>query len=278
MRSHSETEDLLLKLVRYIHGGAWRDPLVDASSFATTVDLLASTEVTHAVAGYASINYRLSPYPNHPTKPSSADDPSRNAEHPDHINDVTRALFFLEEKYKISGRYVLVGHSCGATLAFQVPIEYNHFTMVPQPACIIGSEGIYDIPSLVKVHDHVPYYRQFCCAAFGNVEKAWVEASPYTAKTQAIWANTRTLIISHSEEDDLVEKEQATKMLERFAETPEWHGQSRYTPVTGSHNETWEKGTEMAKIILEGLDSWRLGRLASPVRGKSHAHTSSEAA
>lgn len=191
---------------------------------------------------------------------------------------MTRALLFLEEKYKISGRYVLIGHSCGATLAFQVPIEYNHFTMVPQPACIIGSEGIYDIPSLVKVHDQVPFYRQFCCAAFGNVEKAWVEASPYTAKTQAIWANTRTLIISHSEEDDLVEKEQATKMLERLAGTLEWHGQSRYAPVTGSHNETWEKGTEMAKIILEGLDSWRLSRLASPVRGNRHAHTSSEAA
>lgn len=188
---------------------------------------------------------------------------------------MTRALLFLEEKYKISGRYVLIGHSCGATLAFQVPIELNHFTMVPQPACIIGSEGIYDLPSLVKHHDHVPFYRQFIVAAFGNVEKAWVEASPYTANKQAIWANTRTLMISHSEEDDLVDKGQSTRMLERLADTPEWHGQSRYVPVAGTHDETWKEGTELARIILEGLDSWRLGRLASPVRGERHAHTCS---
>ena len=75
-----------------------------------------------------------------------------------------------------------------------------------------------------------------------------------------------------------MEKEQATKMLERLADTLEWHGQSRYTPVAGSHNETWEKGTEMARIIIEGLDSWTLGSLASPVSGKRHAHTSPEAA
>ena len=223
--------------------------------------------------GYASINYRISPYPNHPTQPSKADDPSRNAEHPDHINDVTRALIFLNEKYKINNRYVLIGHSCGATLAYQVPVELNHFAMVPQPACIIGSEGIYDLPSLVKHHDHIPFYRQFVVAAFGIGGKEWVEASPYTAKKQAIWMNTRTNIISHSEEDDLVDKAQAMKMIERLQETLEWHGQSRYVPVSGSHNETWEKGTEMARVILEGLDSWRLGRLASPVGEERHVQT-----
>lgn len=108
----------MLKRGSFIHGGAWRDPLVDATSFKPTVDILSASE--SGVVGFASINYRLSRYPNHGTKPSSPEDPSRNAEHPDHLNDVTRALIFLEKIYGISGRYLLAGHSCGATLAFQV--------------------------------------------------------------------------------------------------------------------------------------------------------------
>ncbi len=259
---------LLLRRDSYIHGGAWRDPLVYASSFESTIEHLVHNRGESEVVGYASINYRLSEYLNHPTRPSSPEDPSRNAQHPEHINDVTRALLYLEKKYAIDGRYVLVGHSCGATLAFQVPGVYN-LEDVPLPACIIGSEGIYDLKALLKVHDHVPFYRQFTVAAFGEVEKAWEEASPCSSTAPAIWANVRTLIISHSEDDDLVEKGQATNMLERVADTREWHGQSRYVPASGTHNEMWERGSELARVIKEGLQSWRLGRLSSPLRGLS---------
>ena len=57
--------------------------------------------------GYASINYRLPPLPSHATDPSSPDDRSRNTKHPDHVNDVTKALLFLEQNYGIYELYVL---------------------------------------------------------------------------------------------------------------------------------------------------------------------------
>jgi acetyl esterase/lipase len=167
---------------------------------------------------------------------------------------VTRALIFLERIYGINGRYLLVGHSCGATLAFQVPERYGS-EKVPQPACIVGSEGIYDLPSLLVVHNDIPYYRHFVVAAFGNVESAWKQASPHTAEAPAIWAKTKVLIISHSEDDELVEKEQAMMMLRRLVETNEWHGQMRYVPARGMHDEVYEKGVELARIIEEGLKS-----------------------
>lgn len=205
--------------------------------------------------GFASINYRLSPYPNHSTNPSSLVDPSRNAEHPDHLNDVTRALIFLEQTYRISDRYLLVGHSCGATLAFQIPEKHGKET-VPRPSCIIGSEGIYDLPSLLSTHQDspfYPFYLQFIVSAFGEIESAWIEASPCAAKAPSIWAKTKVLMISHSEEDDLVEKQQSLKMLARITETKEWDGQATYVPVFGNHDEIHEKGVEMARIIEEGL-------------------------
>lgn len=257
----------------FIHGGAWRDPLDNSMSFKPTLDRLAKFEDQTNIAGYASINYRLSPYPNHPTCPSSPDDASRNAKHPDHINDVTRALLYLQRKYGIDKHYVLVGHSAGATLAYQVPQVYND-EKVPVPACIIGSEGIYDIPSLLDVHTHVPFYRQFCVAAFGDDSKAWKEESPTTCTKAAIWAKTRTCIISHSEEDDLVEKTQATKMMARLKSSKDWRGECKYVAVTGSHMEVFQCGKELARVIKIGLESWRIGaqgkRISGPMRGLSN--------
>ena len=47
-------------------------------------------------------------------------DPARSSVHPDHIHDVQAAVRYLQQKYEIGRNYVLVGHSCGATLAWQV--------------------------------------------------------------------------------------------------------------------------------------------------------------
>ncbi|RAH63943.1 arylformamidase [Aspergillus aculeatinus CBS 121060] len=109
-----------------IHGGAWRDPTQAALNYLTpAVSILAASEpyasTTHAhLAGFASINYRLSPHPAHPQdRNSTTPTEYRAARHPDHIADVQAALAFLQRKYGFGDRYILVGHSCGATLAFQ---------------------------------------------------------------------------------------------------------------------------------------------------------------
>ncbi|OBT43356.1 hypothetical protein VE00_05755 [Pseudogymnoascus sp. WSF 3629] len=246
----------------FIHGGAWRDPLIDSTSFKLTIDILTQTAApaTAPIAGYASLNYRLSPYPSHPTSPSSSGDKSRTAIHPEHLDDVTTALLVLEKTYRINGRYLLAGHSCGATLAFQLPETSAGGEKMPLPLGILGSEGIYDIPSLLSRNQH-PIYREFITSAFGPTPSTWSSASPLLARPGSkLWEKTPVLIISHSEEDEYVEKAQSLDMLERIREVKGGEGQAVYVKAEGRHDEIHEKGTEMARIVGTGVKmGWVVG-------------------
>ncbi|CAD0107241.1 unnamed protein product [Aureobasidium uvarum] len=59
------------------------------------LDMILEADQPYNVAGFVSLDYRLSPYPSHPTSPSSPGDDSRNVQHPEHLNDILAALFFL---------------------------------------------------------------------------------------------------------------------------------------------------------------------------------------
>jgi len=59
----------------------------------------------------ATINYRLSYFHTRPE--------AYQAKHPDHLNDVAGAIAYLQDRYKFGGNYVIIGHSCGATLSLQ---------------------------------------------------------------------------------------------------------------------------------------------------------------
>ena len=92
--------------------------MVTSTSFKATESIL--REKGLPIAGFASISYRLSAHPNHPQDPINTDPKDfQDAKHPGHIDDVEAALAFLQNTYGFGGRYILVGHSCGATLAFQ---------------------------------------------------------------------------------------------------------------------------------------------------------------
>ncbi|EOD46064.1 putative alpha beta hydrolase fold-3 protein [Neofusicoccum parvum UCRNP2] len=191
--------------VVYIHGGAWRDPLVTSASIypALTQLLSSSTPSSHGttrplthIAGFASINYRLSPYPQHPTCPSLSPTTSiparhegRNATHPTHVHDVATALRWLRAEYGVGGRgaalptrdYVVVGHSCGATLACQLLdgwLADEDPAAMEAPVGVAGLCGIYNLPLLAENHAGVPAYEEFLQAAFGGDESVWLRASP----------------------------------------------------------------------------------------------------
>jgi len=245
----SDKTRTIKRWVVYIHGGAWRDPEIDSMSFVPALEILLASG--SPIAGFASINYRLSPYPHHPRKPSFPDDPSRNARHPDHVFDVSRALAFLEELHSIGNGYVLAGHSCGATIAFQIKEQCREFK-VPLPGCIIGSEGIYDLTALVEANTH-PAYRQFVSGAFGSDEATWTEASPYSSKEPVAWESAKVIVISHSNDDELVSKAQPDMMMERIRGTAKGHAKLQYVPVEGGHDEVWQTGRELARVIEKGL-------------------------
>lgn len=181
---------------------------MDSTAFEPAMRQLWHTLGDTRIAGFASINYRLSPHPNHERLPSGPDDPSRNAIHPDHIKDIEDALIYLEKAHSISNGFLLAGHSAGATLAFQaktagVPIP------VPKPLAVVGVAGVYDLKLLVENHQDHPIYETFVRGAFPD-ETTWKDASPVLSlRTELLWQTAKLVVISHSKDDSLVEVAQA---------------------------------------------------------------------
>ncbi|KAK7526307.1 Alpha/Beta hydrolase protein [Phyllosticta citriasiana] len=256
--------------VIYIHGGAWRDPLVDAATFEPTVQhLLARHAPTFAhLGGIASLNYTLSPHPKHPTHPSSPDDPSRNAAHPDHVRDVLTGLAFLQRSFGFGANYVLAGHSCGATLAFQVAMDHARWIgaeaaaalAVEKPRAVLGLDGLYDMPVIIKdpgpKHEALTgVYDSFTRGAFGDDEAAWHAISPVSVENwKAEWKEGERAVLAQSKEDSLVPYEQTTKMKAMLTLSRGLGLHIREMECGGDHNELWQKGDRLAEIVADVVE------------------------
>ncbi len=232
---------------------------MDSKSFAPAVEVLSNSSLKDSIAGFASINYRLSPYPSHPEDPSSPNDKSRNVHYPAHLVDVSRALLYLDDKYRISNRYIVAGHSAGACLAFELNDWYLPGTQLPQPACVFGISGIYDLEAFIEAHRNIPAYRTLIENAFPD-KSLWEEASPTKShlSKSAKWQNARAVIVSHSDEDELVETAQASCMLERARKAPSANGKVHFLPATGAHDEIWQSGHILASLIIKSIEIIRL--------------------
>jgi acetyl esterase/lipase len=225
------------------------------------------------IAGFASLNYRLSAHPDYPQdtdKTSSYE--LRNAKHPDHIDDVLTAIGVLQKKYGFGERYLLVGHSVGATMAFQVALSQNvpwnptaaaeTERKVQPPAALLGVEGIYDLPLIVRtVPEEVrDKYLAPTQGAFGKDESVWLAASPaqYSAETYATsWGGERRLVIvAHSREDELVDWGQVRAIRKVFSPGAEGDRINfKVLELKGKHHQVWEKGEELARAIAEAVRS-----------------------
>lgn len=279
--------------VIYVHGGYFRDPAVTSSSFYPALAQLVSSnshvhhrfrrhedsspdgrDVTSGIAGYASLNYRLSPHSE--TKPQEIDKTSsyeaRNAQWPDHIHDVLTAIKHLQTKYGFGERYLLVGHSVGATMAVLSTLaaqktftnvgsqEGSELPTIAPPVAVLGVSGIYDFALL---HDSFPSYGDLTRNAIPDA-KTDVAASParYSSDDYVnIWAGgnnglsehskKRALVLAHSHDDGLVDWKQLKAMEKVFA--AESAITVKVIQMTGKHNDIWERGTELARAILEAI-------------------------
>lgn len=258
--------------VIFLHGGAWRDPEVDSQFFIPTVKKLLSdssaTKSLPPITAFASINYRLSAYP-HLTcskgrRTSSFGDNSRTAVHPAHINDVLSAIFYLQTTYGFDSEYLLVGHSCGATLALQSIMRAWEGApqSVTKPCAVAGVEGIYDLMELSDSHETVKIYAEFLKGAFGLDREKWGPASPTPFLRKEgmtlpqIWPEAKVLVLAHSRDDELVEKEQ-TEALFEIVSSSEHRSETRHDEllwITGRHDEIWEDGTQMAVVVKRALE------------------------
>ncbi|KAK8189935.1 Alpha/Beta hydrolase protein [Phyllosticta capitalensis] len=254
--------------VIYIHGGAWRDPLVDATAFEPTVEHLLKTHAStfSKLGGIASLNYTLSPHPKHPTHASSPQDPSRNARHPDHIRDVLTGLAYLQQNFGFGSNYVLAGHSCGATLAFQVAMDHAKWgeaavaLRVEKPRTVVGLDGLYDMPGIIKEpgEKHAALkdvYDSFTRGAFGDDEAVWHTISPVSVENwKAEWKEGTRVVLTQSKEDSLVPYEQTTKMLAMLTLSRSLGLQIKEVPCGGDHNELWQKGDRLAEIVADVVE------------------------
>ncbi|RFU35940.1 hypothetical protein B7463_g392, partial [Scytalidium lignicola] len=233
----------------YCHGGGWRDPTVDSMSLEPAIKVFVESMKEGDVAGFASIDYRLSP---HASDPKTHDDPARNVHHPSHLIDVTNALLYLEKSFQIRGKYLFAGHSAGATIAFQLHDIANQLH-TPLPAGILGIAGIYKFDSLVEYHKDVPLYRLMMEAAFPPKLVNWEEVSPYSSHSPgALWERVDTLILSVSEEDEMVENEQTSYMMERAKKDRGVRG-VHFLKATGNHDGIWEHGHVLAGLIKDSI-------------------------
>ncbi|KAI7569581.1 hypothetical protein KC317_g3205 [Hortaea werneckii] len=258
----------------YIHGGAWRDPEIDSTSFLPTQTLLSQSRAIDQIAGFASINYRLSPYPSHPRSPSSPSDPARNAHHPDHLTDTLAALRHLQDAFGFGTRYLLVGHSCGATLAFQAAMMHHHHSSSPitPPLALLAVEGLYDLPALVANHADAPAYQNLVTNAFGPDPSDWAAASPAIALQHSLPSPSSSrhqplpqpqlIALAHSRQDELVEWQQVDLMhaaLKKAAGFDEVEGEAgrrlKLIELHGGHDEVWREhgGGELARAVGEVL-------------------------
>ncbi|KAJ5957559.1 hypothetical protein N7501_011838 [Penicillium viridicatum] len=268
--------------VIYIHGGAWRDPAVTSASFDATESIL--REKGFPIAGFASISYRLSAHPNHPQDPSTTGPKDfQDAKHPDHIADVEAALAFLQNTYGFGARYILVGHSCGATLAFQAVMgavsgHREQATLTAQPTAIVGVAGIYDLRRLRDTHVDISAYQEFIEGAFGADEMLWDGVSPAQVTgsrgVESGWKSGRLAVLAYSKDDGLVDGSQVEVMKEALGNWEKTEAQIpvqedstpgrrlRVLSISGVHDEAWENGEQLARAVTFAFEQLQEMRLA----------------
>jgi acetyl esterase/lipase len=132
-------------LVVYFHGGGY----VSGDKSQQVADKIAL--FTRAGWGFASVNYRLSPFP------LRLDDPTR-VRYPDAQNDAAAALRYLHDIAAAQGldpsRFLLLGHSAGAHLTALVSADGRFVAAQGLPASTVRCVALldteaYDLPAMV---------------------------------------------------------------------------------------------------------------------------------
>lgn len=210
------------------------------------------------VRGFVSIDYRLSAYD--AQFPQGGETPPaelRNAQHPDHLHDVRSAMEFLSSRLDIGEKYVLIGHSAGAMLAFQLlmsdaPWQPASGVPLPRPAAIVGLSGIYDLVNLNRRYGGD--YAGFISAAFGEDEKVWQDASPaqYSSSfAQQLLPRDTPVFLAISPEDGLLDLAETASMADKLR--ADGFKPTVMNDLHGEHDFVWQDGRQIATLVQRVL-------------------------
>jgi len=150
-------------------------------------------------------------------------------------------------------------------LAFQLDDCYTQNKHIPTPLSVLGISGIYNFEAFLEAHSDVPVYKALMENAFPD-RSLWEKACPYTNRlaNHASWKRSKAIILSHSDEDELVEKAQANFMMERVLTNPAFADSVHFLPATGPHDGIWESGDILAGLIEKSLEILGVFALAEP--------------
>ncbi|KAM0507023.1 hypothetical protein ACHAP8_000648 [Fusarium lateritium] len=239
--------------VVFIHGGGWRDPRNNENDFTESIKrtVISGAVATLDVAGFISIDYRLSPHPEFPQEAATA-------KHPDHLEDIWSALNYAQEKYGLSENYILVGHSAGATLAMQLLMSDEILPSHPKgslPAAIIGVSGIYDLVGLNERFNGG--YAGFIGSAFGEDKSEWEKASPakFGSCLKSKWSNGKLVLLAWSPEDGLIDEPEIDNMATLLAKQEVNLEVNK--DLRGEHDYVWQDGSQIARLVITTLHHLR---------------------
>lgn len=227
------------------------------------------------IAGFASLNYRLSPHPAFPQdRETTAPSHLRVARHPDHLRDVQAALLLLHEKFGVGAAgmpYVLYGHSAGATLALQVVMGEGAIPAgdgaaasggaavvsapagIPMPVAVVGFEGVYDLRGLNDRKGGA--YGTLWAGAFGPDERGWDVASParFRGGFKERWGKAGKLVVlAYSPEDELVDMGEIDAMEKTLRE--DGVHILTYRDLKGGHDEVVVDGRYVARVMDQTIE------------------------
>lgn len=179
----------------FIHGGAWIDKNNTANDFKELSDLMIETGTVDYVL--ASIDYRLSP----------------EVQHPVHLQDVVENLYRMIQESKLTS-IQLLGHSVGATLAWQVSVSDENLFPSPDKLQLVKSklvgvflvDGIY---SLTELLDEYPSYDYFVSQAYKDYSRDFEE---FDRSINRFPSNLKTIHLLHSYRDELLTLRQTNYM------------------------------------------------------------------
>lgn len=189
----------------------------------------------------ASINYRLSPHPSYA-------DEDNNAFYPDHLNDVLSALLYLKVTHGMSAkRFILTGHSAGATLIFQAIPKLTELSFPPSAA--VGASGFYDVAELIEEY---PNYLDFISSSLGEDRELWKIVSPaLVGRESAAYADyAGKIVLIHSDDDELLSWKQTLGFRDIIDAQPGREGNKALVMATkGKHDEVPE-----GKALSDAVD------------------------
>lgn len=188
----------------FIHGGAWIDERNTSDDFRELGDLMVCNCKGKLGYSLASVDYRLSP----------------GVQHPVHLEDVVDNLYDLVQELGLDS-IQLVGHSVGATLAWQVAVLDRSTLQYPGKLELVRSklvglflvDGIYSLKELLNEY---PSYDYFVSKAFKDYSSDFEE---FDQSVDRIPSTVSSIHILHSYGDELLTLRQTnymTSLLQRY--------------------------------------------------------------